>query len=54
MNHDPEIYGADAEEFLPERHLGIDGNLKDENHEGHFTYGFGKRFVISLMDSACE
>ncbi|KAF5356604.1 hypothetical protein D9758_008287 [Tetrapyrgos nigripes] len=46
INRDPDIYGADADEFRPERHLNPDGKLKDGTGEGHFTYGFGKRECI--------
>ncbi|THU79324.1 hypothetical protein K435DRAFT_810818 [Dendrothele bispora CBS 962.96] len=43
INCDPELYGADAEEFYPERHLNPNGTLKDEKGDGHFTFGFGRR-----------
>ncbi|KAF5372164.1 hypothetical protein D9758_005053 [Tetrapyrgos nigripes] len=46
LNHDPDIYGPDAEEFRPERHLDENGQLKDGllgSSEGHYTYGFGQR-----------
>ncbi|KAF5370324.1 hypothetical protein D9758_006938 [Tetrapyrgos nigripes] len=47
INRDPQIYGADANEFRPERHLTPDGKrLKDEKEESHFTFGFGKRICI--------
>ncbi|KAF5370351.1 hypothetical protein D9758_006937 [Tetrapyrgos nigripes] len=46
INRDPDVYGADADEFRPERHLNPDGKLKDETGEGHFTYGFGRRECI--------
>ncbi|THU83416.1 cytochrome P450 [Dendrothele bispora CBS 962.96] len=46
INRDPEIYGADAEEFRPERHLNPDGTLKDEKGDGHFTFGFGRRECV--------
>ena len=49
LNHDPEIYGPDAEEFRPERHL--DGDklkpaLPDTKEENHVTYGFGRRCAL--------
>jgi hypothetical protein len=50
MNHDPEIYGPDASEFKPERHLDSSCNIKDENDEGHFSYGFGFRYVSIDID----
>ncbi|KAK7451717.1 hypothetical protein VKT23_012396 [Stygiomarasmius scandens] len=43
INRDTEVYGMDAEDFRPERHLNADGDLVDENSEGHSTYGFGYR-----------
>ncbi|KAF5372098.1 hypothetical protein D9758_005093 [Tetrapyrgos nigripes] len=49
LNHDPEIYGPDAEEFRPERHLDENGQLKDGLlglSDGHFTYGFGQRICV--------
>jgi cytochrome P450 len=64
LNHDPDIYGPDAKDFRPERHLDKNGQLKDEilgSPEGHFTYGFGQRSVhktgedisISLLNRIC-
>ncbi|KAK7444772.1 hypothetical protein VKT23_015089 [Stygiomarasmius scandens] len=46
MNHDPEVYGPDADNFRPDRHLDEHGDLKDENSEGHHTYGFGLRNCV--------
>ncbi|KAK7057918.1 cytochrome P450 [Favolaschia claudopus] len=50
MNHDPAIYGEDAEAFRPERHLTEDGILasapKDTKDESHCSYGFGKRICV--------
>ncbi|KZV67274.1 cytochrome P450 [Peniophora sp. CONT] len=50
MNHDKEVYGADAGEFNPARHLDKDGKpvkglpgTKDENHH---TFGFGRRICL--------
>ncbi|THU89650.1 cytochrome P450 [Dendrothele bispora CBS 962.96] len=46
LHRDPEIYGPDADEFRPERHLNDDGEIKDEKSQGHFTYGFGHRICV--------
>ncbi|THV05812.1 cytochrome P450 [Dendrothele bispora CBS 962.96] len=46
INRDPEVYGSDANEFRPERHLDNKGRLKDESNEGHVTYGFGQRICV--------
>ncbi|KAF5368991.1 hypothetical protein D9758_002839 [Tetrapyrgos nigripes] len=46
LNRDTEIYGSNAEEFRPERHLAEDGNLIDPKDDGHFTYGFGARICV--------
>ncbi|THU91684.1 cytochrome P450 [Dendrothele bispora CBS 962.96] len=46
INRDPEVYGPDADEFHPERHLDHNGRLKDEKNEGHVTYGFGQRICV--------
>ncbi|KAF5370361.1 hypothetical protein D9758_006942 [Tetrapyrgos nigripes] len=46
INRDLQIYGTDATEFRPERHLTSDGKLKDEKDEGNFTFGFGKRVCV--------
>jgi len=47
MNGDPDVYGPDAHEFKPERHLDENGQLKpspvDTKDEGHVSYGFGRR-----------
>ncbi|KAJ7899595.1 cytochrome P450 [Mycena olivaceomarginata] len=40
LNHDPEVYGPDAEDFVPERHLNASGRLN------HHTYGFGRRICV--------
>ncbi|KAF7986079.1 hypothetical protein HWV62_41481 [Athelia sp. TMB] len=51
MNRDPEMYGADAEQFNPSRHLDEKGALKpapvDTKEESHLTYGFGKRHIAN-------
>ncbi|KAF5368854.1 hypothetical protein D9758_002851 [Tetrapyrgos nigripes] len=46
LNHDPEIYGPDADQFRPERHLDENGFLKDPKDDGHFTFGFGQRVCV--------
>ncbi|KAI0030471.1 cytochrome P450 [Vararia minispora EC-137] len=46
-NMDPQLYGADATDFNPDRYLDEKGQLKpsppDTKDEGHITYGFGRR-----------
>ena len=48
MNRDPDIYGADAHEFNPSRHLDSEGKIKpaviDTKEEGH-----GKSFLHILL-----
>ncbi|KAF5368851.1 hypothetical protein D9758_002854 [Tetrapyrgos nigripes] len=46
LNLDPEIYGPDADQFRPERHLDENGCLKDPKDDGHFTFGFGQRVCV--------
>ncbi|KAK7462918.1 hypothetical protein VKT23_007498 [Stygiomarasmius scandens] len=46
LHRDPEIYGPDADEFRPERHLNEEGHLADPNNDGHFAYGFGLRVCV--------
>ncbi|KAI0302989.1 cytochrome P450 [Russula brevipes] len=46
MNHDPEIYGENAMDFDPARHLDANGDIPSglsDNKEGHSSYGFGRR-----------
>ena len=49
-NHDRAVFGKDADEFRPERHLGNDGELlpgpKETNQEGHVSFGFGRRVCV--------
>ncbi|KAJ7305648.1 cytochrome P450 [Mycena albidolilacea] len=65
LNHDPEVYGPDAEDFVPEHHLNASGRLKpafpDTKDESHHTYGFGRRICVGrhvsnnsmLIEIAC-
>ncbi|KAJ7463500.1 cytochrome P450 [Mycena galericulata] len=50
LNHDKEVYGPDAEEFVPERHLDATGNMgppfADTKEENHHSYGFGRRICV--------
>lgn len=50
MNHDHEIYGADAHEFNPSRYLDNEGklkpaliNTKEESHGKFFFFSFSFR-----------
>ena len=49
-NHDRAVFGDDADEFRPERHLGDDGEPipgpKETNQEGHVSFGFGRRVCV--------
>ena len=49
-NHDRAIFGDDADEFRPERHLDDKGELSpgpvETNQEGHSTFGFGRRICV--------
>jgi len=50
MNHDPEIFGKDAEHFDPARYLDASGHvapvISDLRKDGHFSYGFGIRICV--------
>ncbi|KAL0566671.1 hypothetical protein V5O48_015333 [Marasmius crinis-equi] len=50
LNHDPAVWGSDAEDFNPERHLDEAGQLKkppaDTHQDGHVTFGFGRRVCV--------
>ncbi|THV00190.1 cytochrome P450 [Dendrothele bispora CBS 962.96] len=52
MNRDKDIYGSDAESFLPDRFLDeMDQpsfQFQDAKQHGHNTFGFGKRICIGL------
>ena len=49
-NHDHAIFGDDADEFRPERHLDNKGELVqgpiETNQEGHASFGFGRRICV--------
>jgi cytochrome P450 len=49
-NHDRAIFGEDADEFRPERHLDDKGELEsgpiETNQEGHASFGFGRRICV--------
>jgi cytochrome P450 len=50
MNRDPEVYGANAADFDPARHLDPNGGIApgppDTKEEGHVSYGFGRRQCV--------
>ncbi|EEB93441.1 hypothetical protein MPER_07897 [Moniliophthora perniciosa FA553] len=47
MNHDPQTYGVNADQFRPERFLNPDGKHKPSpsgtKGKGHYGFGFGRR-----------
>jgi|SRR6267154_334571 len=49
-NHDRAVFGEDADEFRPERHLDEHGGLLpgpiETYQAGHVTFGFGRRICI--------
>lgn len=49
-NHDPAVFGEDAYEFRPERHLDEHGELSsgpaETNQAGHVAFGFGRRVCV--------
>lgn len=49
-NHDRAVFGPDADEFRPERHLDEHGRLSpgpaETNQAGHATFGFGRRICV--------
>jgi len=50
-NHDKAVFGEDADEFRPERHLDANnGELLpgplETNQGGHVTFGFGRRICV--------
>ncbi|CAL1708931.1 unnamed protein product [Somion occarium] len=49
MNSDPDVYGPDADEFNPRRHLDEHEHLTcpfPDTHDGHVSYGFGRRICV--------
>ncbi|KZV67278.1 cytochrome P450 [Peniophora sp. CONT] len=50
MNHDPQVFGADAHEFNPGRYLDDKGetlgDLPGLKDDGHYTFGFGRRICV--------
>jgi cytochrome P450 len=49
-NHDRVVFGNDADDFRPERHLDDKGELipgpVETNQEGHVSFGFGRRVCV--------
>ena len=49
-NHDRAVFGEDADEFRPERHLNKQGELDpgpvQTNQAGNVTFGFGRRLCV--------
>ena len=49
-NHDRAVFGEDADEFRPERHLDERGESLpgpvETNQAGHITFGFGRRICV--------
>ena len=49
-NHDRAVFGSDADEFRPERHLDEHGESlpgpTETYHAGHITFGFGRRICV--------
>jgi cytochrome P450 len=49
-NHDRAVFGDDADEFRPERHLDEHGELLpgpiETNQAGHVTFGYGRRICV--------
>jgi cytochrome P450 len=49
-NHDRAVFGDDADEFRPERHLDEHGELLpgpiETNQAGHVTFGSGRRICV--------
>ncbi|THU96158.1 cytochrome P450 [Dendrothele bispora CBS 962.96] len=50
LSRDHDIYGADADDFNPDRHLDSNGRLKlsvpDTHDESHHAFGFGRRICV--------
>jgi len=53
-NHDRAVFGDDADEFKPERHLDDEGGLRpgpiETNQEGHSSFGFGRRICVGKAE----
>ena len=53
MNHDPDVYGADADEFNPSRHLDSEGkappDTRDESHGKVFRLNDLKNRHVSIV-----
>jgi len=50
-NHDRAIFGDDADDFKPERHLDVKREEvlpgpRETNGEGHVAFGFGRRVCV--------
>jgi len=49
-NHDRSVFGEDADDFRPERHVGEEGELMSgrlkADQGGHVTFGFGRRICV--------
>lgn len=45
MNREPELYGPDASEFKPERHM-LNDPPEYSKQEGHVSFGFGRRICL--------
>src|SRR5579863_7717265 len=48
-NRDPEVYGENAAQFDPARHLDANGDITpspDTKDEGHVSFGFGRRECV--------
>ena len=50
MNRDPEVYGVNAADFDPARHLDASGQITSKSSgtkdDGHVSYGFGRRVCV--------
>jgi len=49
MNRDPEIFGENAAQFDPARHLDVNGDIAhgpSDTKEEHISYGFGRRKCV--------
>ncbi|GJJ11904.1 hypothetical protein Clacol_006142 [Clathrus columnatus] len=51
LNHDENVYGADADSFNPERYLNEQGQIhiiasRETKGQGHCSFGFGRRSCV--------